>query len=33
MNSLALVRKAEQKKQKLYQAQMVIAKKSACPVH
>ena len=33
MNSLALVKKAEQKKQKLYQAQLILAKKSACPVH
>ena len=32
MNFLNLVKKAEQKKQKLYQAQMVLAKKSACPV-
>ena len=32
MNSLALVKKTQEKKQKLYQAQMVIAKKSACPI-
>ena len=32
MNTLAILKKAEQKKQKLYQAQMVITKKSACPV-
>ena len=32
MNFLALTKKAEQKKQKLYQAQMVITKKSVCPV-
>jgi hypothetical protein len=32
MNFLALTKKAEQKKQKLYQAQMVITKKTACPV-
>jgi len=33
MNFLAILKRAEQKKQKLYQAQMVITKKTACPVH
>ena len=32
MNALNLVKKAQEKKQKLYQAQMVLAKKSACPI-
>ena len=32
MNYLAILKKAEQKKQKLNQAQMVITRKSACPV-
>ena len=32
MNTLALVKKAQQKKRKLYQAQMALAKQSACPL-
>ena len=32
MNYLALVKKAQEKKQKLHQAQMVITKKTACPI-
>ena len=32
MNTLQLVRKTEEKKRKLHQAQLVITKKSACPL-
>ena len=32
MNFLALTKKAEQRKQKLWQAQLVLAKKSTCPI-
>ena len=32
MNILNLVKKSQEKKQKLYQAQLVLAKKSACPI-
>ena len=32
MNYLAILKRSVEKKQKLYQAQMVITKKSACPL-